>query len=66
MTKQRRYPAGVPCWIDTEQPDPQAATRFYGALFGWTFEDAMPPGAPGSYLIAKLGGLDVAAIGTGG
>jgi predicted enzyme related to lactoylglutathione lyase len=32
-------------------------------LFGWTFENAIPPDAPGYYLIARLGGLDVAAIG---
>lgn len=42
----RTYPPGVPCWIDTEQPNVEAATQFYGGLFGWTFEDAMPPGAP--------------------
>jgi predicted enzyme related to lactoylglutathione lyase len=58
----RTYPHGVPCWVDTEQPDVEAASQFYGGLFGWTFEDAMPPSAPGSYLIATLGGRDVAAI----
>ena len=31
-------------------------------IFGWTFEDAMPPGAPGRYLIARLDGKDVCAI----
>ena len=34
------YPAGVPCWIDTSQPDPEAAARFYGELFGWELDDA--------------------------
>lgn len=58
----RTYPHGVPCWIDTEQPDPAAARAFYGELFGWTFEEAMPPGAPGSYLIARLDGHDAAAL----
>ena len=24
----------VPCWIDTSQPDPEAAAEFYGGLFG--------------------------------
>lgn len=62
------YPQGVPCWIDTEQPDPAAASRFYGELLDWTFVEAMPPGAPGSYLIAQaVGGdgerKDAAAIG---
>src|SRR5438132_184891 len=59
----RTYPHGVPCWIDTEQPDVEAATAFYGGIFGWTFEDAMPPGGPGRYLIARLAGKDVCAIG---
>jgi predicted enzyme related to lactoylglutathione lyase len=58
----RTYPAGVPCWIDTEQPDVDAAAAFYGGLFGWTFEDAMPPGAPGRYLIARLNGADVGGL----
>ncbi|MFF1254995.1 VOC family protein [Pseudarthrobacter sp. NPDC058329] len=62
----RTYPQGVPSWIDTEQPDVEAATKFYGGLFGWTFEDVMPPGAPGRYLIAKLDGQDVAGLGSGG
>ena len=59
---QRTYPQGVPCWIDTEQPDLEAAAKFYTGIFGWTFEDAMPAGAPGRYLIAKLDGQDVAGM----
>ena len=66
MTEPRTYPAGVPCWIDLESPDADAAREFYGRLFGWTFENAMPPGAPGHYFIARLGGRDVAAIGMPG
>jgi uncharacterized protein len=56
------YMPGVPCWIDTDQPDPEAAVAFYGGLFGWEFEDAMPPGSPGPYFIARLHGGDVAAV----
>ncbi|MBB3674343.1 VOC family protein [Modestobacter versicolor] len=63
MTEQRAYPHGVTCWIDSEQPDLDAATHFYAELFGWTLTDAVPPGAPGSYLIATLDGRDVAALG---
>lgn len=58
----RTYPPGVPCWVDTEQPDVEAATAFYGGIFVWTYEDAMPPGVPGRYVIAKLDGQDVGAI----
>jgi predicted enzyme related to lactoylglutathione lyase len=58
------YPAGVPCWIDTTQPDPQAAAEFYRGLFGWQVEDMMPPNAPGHYFVARLYGRDVAGIGS--
>jgi len=63
MSEPRTYPHGVPCWVDTEQPDIDAACRFYGELFGWSFEDATGAGASGGYAIASLGGRDVAAIG---
>jgi hypothetical protein len=59
-----RYIPGVPCWIDTSQPDPAAAADFYGALFGWELEDVMPPEAPGRYYMARLPGGDVGAIGS--
>jgi uncharacterized protein len=58
------YIAGVPCWIDTSQPDPKAAVDFYGALFGWEFENVMPPDAPGEYFMARIRGLDVGAVGS--
>jgi uncharacterized protein len=64
VLERSEYPPGVPCWIDTAQPDPEAATRFYGGLFGWEFEDQMPSDAPGNYFMARLHGLDVAAIGS--
>jgi predicted enzyme related to lactoylglutathione lyase len=58
------YPPGVPCWVDTAQPDPEAAVRFYGGLFGWEFEDRMPADSPGRYFVAQLQGRDVAAVGS--
>jgi hypothetical protein len=61
-TDVRTYPAGVPCWIDTDQPDPEAARSFYGKLFGWTWSEATPPGHPDSYWVAALDGRDVAAL----
>jgi predicted enzyme related to lactoylglutathione lyase len=64
MLERSEYPPGVPCWVDTSQPDPEAAARFYGGLFGWEFEDRMPADAPGNYLVAKLHGRDVAAVGS--
>jgi predicted enzyme related to lactoylglutathione lyase len=63
MAERDGYIAGVPCWVDTTQPDPEAAARFYTDLFGWEVEDVMPPEAPGSYFMARIRGGDVAAIG---
>jgi predicted enzyme related to lactoylglutathione lyase len=34
-----RYADGVPCWADAMLPDLEAGKRFYGELFGWTFQD---------------------------
>jgi uncharacterized protein len=64
MRERDGYLPGVPCWVDTSEPDPEAAVAFYGGLFGWDFEDAMPPGSAGKYFIARLRGGDVAAVGS--
>jgi predicted enzyme related to lactoylglutathione lyase len=64
MSEQDRYIPGVPCWIDTTQPDPGAAVEFYGQLFGWEFEDAMPSESPVRYYMARLPGGDVGAVGS--
>jgi predicted enzyme related to lactoylglutathione lyase len=58
------YIPGVPCWVDTSQPEPEKAVDFYRELFGWEFEDVMPPGSEGEYYIARLHGGDVAAVGS--
>ena len=64
MPERDGYIPGVPCWIDTSQPDPEAAVDFYGGLFGWTFDNVRPPGSGGTYFIARLHGGDVAAVGS--
>jgi uncharacterized protein len=58
------YIPGVPCWVDTSQPDPDSAVDFYRGLFGWEFEDVMPPGSEAKYFIARIGGGTVAAVGS--
>ena len=53
MSTREDYPAGVPCLVDTNQPDPVDAARFYSGLFGWQTEDAMPPGTGTHYYMAR-------------
>ena len=64
MPERDGYIPGVPCWIDTNQPDPEAALDFYRGVFGWEFESMMPADAPGEYFVARLRGGDVAAVGS--
>src|SRR6187397_3089279 len=63
MPERDGYIPGVPCWVDASLPDPDAALDFYAGLFGWEFEDVMPPGSKGKYFIARLHGGEVAAGG---
>ena len=64
MPERDGYLPGVPCWVDTGQPDPEAALQFYGPLFGWEFENVMPPDAGGEYFLAQIRGKNVAAVGS--
>ena len=64
MPERDGYIPGVPCWIDTSQPDPESAVDFYRGLFGWEFEDVMPAGSEAKYFIARIRGGDVAAVGS--
>jgi predicted enzyme related to lactoylglutathione lyase len=64
MPERDGYIPGVPCWVDTGQPDPEAALEFYGPLFGWEFDNVMPPDAGGTYFNAQIGGKNVAAVGS--
>jgi uncharacterized protein len=64
MPERDGYLPGVPCWVDTSQHDPDAATDFYRGLFGWEFEDARPSGSEEKYFFARLRGGDVAGVGS--
>lgn len=57
MGERSGYPAGVPCWVETLQPDPRAARDFYGPLFGWEFRQPAP-----EHFVATVGGRDVAGV----
>ena len=62
MPERDGYIAGVPCAVDTSQPDAEAGVEFYRGLFGWECEDVMAPDSAMRYFVARLRGLDVAAI----
>lgn len=64
MTEKPAYPPGVPCWVETLQPDPRPALAFYGSLFGWDGIGPGPMPAGGEYFVARLNGDDVAGIAT--
>jgi hypothetical protein len=64
MSKIDRYAPGEFCWNDLQSTDPAGAKAFYGALFGWSF-DELPLGDGLHYSMAKLSPADpghVAAI----
>jgi predicted enzyme related to lactoylglutathione lyase len=64
MPERDGYIPGVPCWVDTSQPNPAKALQFYGELFGWEFRDVMPEGSEEPYFIGSLRGGSVAAVGS--
>jgi uncharacterized protein len=60
----KTYPPGVPCWVETLQPDPGTALAFYRTLFGWAGSGTGPMPDGGEYFVARLQGEDVAGIAT--
>lgn len=60
MIERDGYIPGVPCWVDTTQPDPEKAVDFYGKLFGWALENVSSAEEP--YYMGRLGGNDVAGV----
>ncbi|MGW1027419.1 VOC family protein [Streptomyces sp. NPDC002577] len=58
---ERTFAEGVPCWVDAMLPDVEAGKRFYGEVFGWTFDEGA--GAEyGYYTQAYSDGKNVAAL----
>jgi uncharacterized protein len=55
------HPSGSFSWTDLGAADAEAAKRFYGGLFGWSFDD-MPIPDDGFYSMALSAGKRAAAI----
>ena len=60
MPARQGAPLGAPCWIDLSTSDVDRAKQFYGAVFGWSFEDAGPE--YGGYVNASKDGPPVAGM----
>lgn len=59
-TRTDPWPEGTPCWVDLSTTDQQAATTFYGSLFGWDIIDSGEE--MGHYGMGTLAGQAVAGI----
>src|ERR687895_28174 len=62
MGERSSHAAGTFSWTDLATPDPEAAKRFYGELFGWEFDDQPMPGDAGDYSMGMKDGGVVAAL----
>src|SRR6266496_3375955 len=60
MAERHGYADGEPCWADVTTPDLEAATRFYGAVFGWQFQGSGPEF--GNYTMCFKDGKEIAGI----
>lgn len=61
MPDVESFAPGTPSYVDIGVPDFDAASAFYGGLFGWDVVDLGPEA--GGYRMAELGGRGVAGIG---
>jgi predicted enzyme related to lactoylglutathione lyase len=60
MAEVTSYAHGTPSWIDLASPDPAASKEFYGALFGWSFDDL--PAGDGAYTMCSKGDKSAAGM----
>jgi predicted enzyme related to lactoylglutathione lyase len=60
MSRIESYKPGSFVWAELATTDPEAAKKFYGDMFGWSYFDAPMP--QGVYTLFQIGGDDVAAV----
>jgi predicted enzyme related to lactoylglutathione lyase len=63
MTERTSYEPGTPSWVDLSSPDTEASATFYGGLFGWEVQSAVPVEETGGYGMFTLRGKQVAGVG---
>jgi uncharacterized protein len=64
MSERDGYQPGVPCWVDTWQPDADRAIGFYTQLLGWEAHETPSPGPGQRHFMCTLRDRAVAAIGS--
>jgi hypothetical protein len=62
MPDRNEYAHGTPSWIDVQTTDQGAAKRFYGQLFGWSYDDQPMDDGGAVYSMATLRDRAVAAV----
>jgi predicted enzyme related to lactoylglutathione lyase len=62
MGERTSYTPGTFSWVDLQTDDLDGARRFYGALFGWDYND-IPIGDGAVYSMAQIQGHNVAGLG---
>jgi uncharacterized protein len=63
MSRRDGFAPGVPCWVDTWQPDADAAVEFYTGLFGWEAHEAPLDDASVRHIMCTVDGREAAGIG---
>jgi predicted enzyme related to lactoylglutathione lyase len=61
MSERKEYAPGTPSYVDLSTTDRAAAKEFYGALFGWNYEDE-PIDANTTYTLVSKKGRAVAGM----
>ncbi|WP_437585549.1 VOC family protein [Sorangium sp. So ce1000] len=61
MSTIERHAPGTVSWVDLMTPDHEGAMKFYGSLFGWTFE--VGPPETHYYSMCRVGGRTAAGLG---
>jgi predicted enzyme related to lactoylglutathione lyase len=62
MPERTEYAPGTPSWVDLASPDPAASRAFYGALFGWSYDEQDTGDPENPYFMARQGGKDVSGL----
>jgi hypothetical protein len=61
MPTHTKHEHGTFSWVELGTTDASAAKRFYGSLFGWTFDD-MPAGPGMTYTMCRVNGKAACAL----